>query len=171
MSESPFTSCSAELAEILARLVRARYRLKAAMPATMAKLKAGLNGYPIERAADIELLHNIGLTLSHQQEPITMGELSRALDVPVSSATRIVDWLVKDGYAERQSDPDDRRIVRVTLTEAGLETYRTISAFVRGRVQQWLSHFTPEECIQLVYLLRKLLDAWEEEGQELKSQA
>jgi len=41
-----------------------------------------------------------------------MGELSKALDVPLSTATRIADC-GQERYAERSPDPKDRRVVRV----------------------------------------------------------
>ena len=37
----------------------------------------------------------------------TMGELSQALAMPLPTATRMVDWCVENGYAERLSDASD----------------------------------------------------------------
>ncbi len=52
-----------------------------------------------------------------------MGKLSEAAGVPPSTATRMVDWLVEGGYAERFANLEDRRIARVGLTETGRELY------------------------------------------------
>src|SRR5947209_6699489 len=65
-----------------------------------------------KRMQDHDLFVRIGMVLSRSEAPPPMGELSKALDVPLSTATRIVDGLVEHGYAERVNDPDDRRIVR-----------------------------------------------------------
>jgi len=92
-----------------------------------------------------------------------MGELSQALDVPLSSATRIVDHLVKHEYAQRLADPDDRRIVRVSLTDTGQRLFRGLDEFIQSRLEQILRHFTPEEQETLLGLLRKLLSALSEE--------
>ncbi len=54
----------------------------------------------------------------------------------------MVGCLVEGGYAERSADPEDRRIVRVGLTGAGRELYRTINVFVGQRVKQVLRQFT-----------------------------
>jgi DNA-binding MarR family transcriptional regulator len=35
------------------------------------------------------------------------------------TVTSVVDTLVRDGYVERRRDPDDRRVVRLYLTDAG----------------------------------------------------
>ena len=94
--------------------------------------------------------------------PITMGELSRELQVPLSTATRTMDWLVNNGYAQRLPDPKDRCVVRVELTEAGKETYRTINTFILKKVGQALSQFTPGEQETFILLLNKVLNAFDE---------
>ncbi len=68
-----------------------------------------------------------------------MGELSRDLEVPLSTATRTMDWLVNNGYAQRLPDPKDRRVVRVELTGKGKETFQAISTFMLARVEQAMS--------------------------------
>jgi DNA-binding MarR family transcriptional regulator len=90
-----------------------------------------------------------------------MGELSRALQVPLSTATRIMDWLVKNGYAGRLPDPEDRRIVRVTLTETGQEMYYTINDYLMERFEKLMGQFSLQERESLLSLLSKLSDALE----------
>ena len=46
-------------------------------------------------------LLRVFMILAHSKTPLTMGELSAALKVPLSSATRIVDWLVRGNFLER----------------------------------------------------------------------
>ena len=45
---------------------------------------------------------------------VTAGELARFTGLTTGAVTGIIDRLVKAGYAERVSDPDDRRRVLVT---------------------------------------------------------
>ncbi len=56
----------------------------------------------------------------------TMGRLSERLGVRQNALTQAADRLVKHALAERLSDPNDRRIVRLRLTETG-------TAWVRQR--------------------------------------
>ncbi len=107
---------------------------------------------------DFDLFFQVGALLVQQGEPVTMGELSQTLEVPLSTATRIVDRLVANEYAQRLPDAEDRRIVRVALTETGQYTYRVIDEFFQTRLRQILSHFTPDEQGSLLALLNKLLD-------------
>ncbi len=88
---------------------------------------------------------------------ITMGEFSNALAVPLSTATRTADWLVDNGFIRRLQDPEDRRIVRVALTDTGRETYRVIDRYIRGRIQQVFSTLTKEELTILLTLVSKVV--------------
>lgn len=167
MPELSLALHTTQITEIVRHIIRLRPRLKAMLPENLARVKARLDSLHPDGAhgnpADYELLYHIGVILSRQPGPMTMGELSKALDVPLSTATRIVDWLVKSGYAQRLPDPEDRRIVRVTLTDAGQEVYKAGNEFVRKRVEQLLRRFTPGECENLVLLLGKLVEALEEQ--------
>jgi DNA-binding MarR family transcriptional regulator len=91
-----------------------------------------------------------------------MGDLSRALNVPLSSATRVVDLLVKSSCVERLADPDDRRVVRVALTETGAAISRAVNSAIQRRAERMLRPFTPPERETLIVLLRKLVAGLEE---------
>ena len=109
-----------------------------------------------KRLHDHDLFYRIGMVLTRSVEPPPMGELSKALDVPLSTATRIVEGLVETGYAERIADPDDRRVVRIALTEDGRRLYLAMYNYIRERIDTVLSLFTADERAQLIGLLQKL---------------
>jgi DNA-binding MarR family transcriptional regulator len=161
------TSDAAALAEVLRRLFTIRSRIQITLPEEIASAKARLDetrpGGRDGLSTDYELLHRIARILIFQPEPISMGELSRALEVPLSSATRIVDWLEDNRFAERLPDPSDRRVVRIELTEAGREIYRAGNAMMQKRIEKWLQRFTSEETTELVRLLDKLAGTMEDE--------
>jgi len=103
-----------------------------------------------------ELVFDILMTLSGREEPFTMGELSTAIGVSLSTSTRLVSKFVESNLVERLSDPDDRRLVRVTLTEKGRTLFRNLEDFMASRTSGFLNQFSEEERILLVLLLRKL---------------
>ncbi len=107
---------------------------------------------------DFMLLFRVFTILVHRKTPPTMGEVSADLNIPLSSATRTVDWLVGANIVERVSDPDDRRVVRVQLTEIGHQLYRTEMEYRKTQIQRLMAHFSQEEQEQLLHLLRKVLD-------------
>jgi DNA-binding MarR family transcriptional regulator len=87
----------------------------------------------------------------------TMGELAKKLDVPLSTTTRMVTWLVDNGYVARHVDESDRRIVRIALTEKGMQLYNVATEFFARIVKQDLSMLTKEEQMILLTLLRKIV--------------
>ena len=109
---------------------------------------------------DKAFLYRIFMLLSQNEEPLTMGRLSSELDIPLSTATRIVDGLVQAGIVERVNDPSDRRVVRVGMSENGRELYEAGMTYNRQRIARLLNVFTAEEQEQLLKLMNKLFDAF-----------
>lgn len=101
------------------------------------------------------IFHRVGSML-YTKPSLTMGELSRTLSVPFYTATRMVDSLVATGLLERLSDPDDRRIVRVALTDDGIRMYEAIDADVKQNIERILARLIPEEQNTLIALLHKI---------------
>jgi DNA-binding MarR family transcriptional regulator len=114
------------------------------------------SGYGSE---DHGFVFRILILLSQSVEPLTMSELSSELNVPMSTATRIVDGLVRSGMAERVNDSNDRRVVRVGMSQNGRELYETGMAYNKQRIAKLLKNFTAEEQAQLLKLMNKLFDA------------
>ncbi len=109
-------------------------------------------------------VHRVLMTLAQATHPPSMGELSAELGVPLSTATRAVDWLVAGAFVERVDDPDDRRTVRVRMTTRGQKIYQAFADFNRQRIARILRAFTPAEQSQLLKLMNRLLDSFQAEG-------
>jgi DNA-binding MarR family transcriptional regulator len=110
-------------------------------------------------AGDYEFVFRILMLLSQNADTLTMSELSSELNVPMSTATRIVDGLVRGEMVERVNDPADRRVVRVGMSRNGRELYETGMAYSKQRITKLLENFSAEEQSQLVRLMNKLFDA------------
>ncbi len=155
-----------DLIDILLRLFYLRRRFRGKLPEQILNIKASIQEHnlreKIEQISDHDVFFILGFVFSRQSEPITMGELSRILGVPYSTATRTVDWLVENGYVQRLADPDDRRVVRVELTETGKELYRAMNDLLLESAEQFLHNFSPEERKELGRLLGKLVDNLEQ---------
>lgn len=108
---------------------------------------------------DHSFLFRILILLSQSENPLTMSELSAELNVPMSTATRIVDWLVRGNMVERVNDPKDRRVVRVGMSKSGRELYETAMAYTKQRIARLLKDFTMEEQTQLLNLMNKLFES------------
>lgn len=70
------------------------------------------------------------LTFVATSGPASLAALAAAEQVRAPTMTRVVDSLVADGLALREPDPNDRRAVRISATQAGR---RLIEAGRTGR--------------------------------------
>jgi DNA-binding MarR family transcriptional regulator len=150
---------AAEILEIFQRAISIRINLTPSEH--VLKFKRRLEYFNPEAGdsqLDFMLLFHVFTILEHRKTPPTMGEMSTELNIPLSSATRNVDWLVSNNIVERIDDPDDRRVVRVRLTETGHQLYQTEMAYRETQIQRLIAHFSSEEQGQLLHLLRKMLE-------------
>ncbi|MCU1497056.1 MAG: transcriptional regulator, MarR family, partial [Acidimicrobiales bacterium] len=67
--------------------------------------------------------------------PIPIGTLADVEQVAAPTATKVVDKLHAAGLVQRLADPADRRVSRVSLTDAGA----ALLAEVRDRKTAWLA--------------------------------
>ena len=154
---------SNQIAELVHGFLQIEIKFRTMLPKELVQLQDRLTEtHPTKEephgAPNDTLFYRVSYSLYRKDTP-TMGELSEALSVPLSTATRMVDWLVKNGYARRLPDPEDRRIVRVTLTSNGREIYKAIESYIEQRFQQILSCLTVEEQGTLYTLLRRVMSA------------
>jgi len=67
------------------------------------------------------------LNFLHGNEDSKMSDLAHFMSVSTAAMTGMVDRLVKNGYAAREYDPGDRRIIKIKLTNKGDELARKIN--------------------------------------------
>ena len=89
----------------------------------------------------------------------SMVELSAALRIDASTATRAVDRLVETGMATRRRSEEDARTVMVELTGQGRALERRLTAERLNHMQAILDRLGPEERRQLADSLGSLLAA------------
>jgi len=86
----------------------------------------------------------------------TSASLADKAGVTRATMTGLIDTLVKDGLAVRETDPTDRRLVRITATGAGRELIEeTFPRYLRF-IGEIMSVLSPEEQTGLARLLQKL---------------
>lgn len=72
--------------------------------------------------------------------PLSMSDLARRLGISPSTVTRNLQRLEKSGLVERFADPDDARVARVRLTDAGRHAAGDLAeqeiAFARSILQE-----------------------------------
>jgi DNA-binding MarR family transcriptional regulator len=88
--------------------------------------------------------------------PQSVATLAEALTVTPPTASRMCDRLVHKGLVRRRTDRQDRRQVRLALTEPGRRLVDTVSARRREEIATLLSGIPPEEQRSVVASLRRL---------------
>lgn len=104
--------------------------------------------------SEIAVLDTLGA-----EAPMTMGILAARVRLPLSTASRVVDRLVARGMLERDRPEENRRIVRVTLAEAGRKLYRTALAGRIAGAERMLAGLTAPERRDLIRLFQKIAES------------
>ncbi len=91
-----------------------------------------------------------------QEHELTLKQLEGLLHVAQPTAAGIVIRLEQKGYVECFADAADRRVKRVSITDAGLECCKDAQRHIRDMEDQLLSGLTEPEKELFCSLLRKI---------------
>ncbi|MEO6985363.1 MAG: MarR family winged helix-turn-helix transcriptional regulator [Paralcaligenes sp.] len=108
----------------------------------------------------------IGLT-AKQWKPLFMichheintpAELSRATNVDTGAMTRVLDRLEAKGFIGRHRCLEDRRVVKLDLTDSGKQVVGGILGPVADTLNCHLAGFSKQETEQLLSFLQRMID-------------
>jgi DNA-binding MarR family transcriptional regulator len=91
----------------------------------------------------------------------TPGDLARWLDHNAGAMTRLLDRLEDKGYVRRHPHAEDRRALRIELTEAGQALWRMISRSSEKTQNEALHDLSESERQTLFALLVRVRDTME----------
>lgn len=94
----------------------------------------------------------------HYPEGISVSELSRAMHIKPPSVTSLITGLERANMAERRMDPNDRRIVRIKLTDAGNEFIDNNQKRMFLRIKDLVEYLGPEKSKTLAELINETYD-------------
>lgn len=109
------------------------------------------------------------LHLLHQLcevESLTMSDIAQRCHLSLSSATQIIDRLVKDGSIERGVDEHDRRIVRIAITKAGRQLFEEMRQHRHQKLKEIFSHVPAADIKALIRIQTNLIHALEAKEEE-----
>ena len=109
--------------------------------------------------AEVSLPQLRVLVILASQGPQSLNALARNLDVHPSNATRACDKLVEAGLLSRAENPSDRRVLELSLTEAGHGLVDKVMEHRREQVQDLLTAVPADERKVLAAALRRLAAA------------
>ncbi|WP_367821800.1 MarR family winged helix-turn-helix transcriptional regulator [Streptomyces sp. LMG1-1-1.1] len=103
-------------------------------------------------------------TVAHFGEPPRMADLAARLEVVPRAVTSLVDGLEAGDRVRRVPDPNNRRVIRIELTDAGRATLRELRSARRAAAEDILAPLTVEQREVLGGLLSALVDRGPESG-------
>lgn len=83
------------------------------------------------------------------QEKMSMTRIAESLRVSAQQATRLVDGLIKAGYAKRYQAPENRRLVLIRPTTAGVDYMHSLKARALPLLGEAFDGITDEQLKQL----------------------
>src|SRR5665213_1540186 len=93
--------------------------------------------------------------LEDAPEGLGMTELANRILFSKSGLTRVVDRMEATGLVRRERPPEDRRVVKVLLTPAGLDALNSARAVHRRGIQEhFVSHLNPAALEALAGMLQ-----------------
>lgn len=100
----------------------------------------------------------------YEHGPQTISQLAAGIGISQGWASRIVDEMERAGYLERQRDPADRRVVRVSLVPAAVERVERAYRWRGDAVEAALAGTSAEEAAVIEGFLRRFVEAARSEG-------
>lgn len=101
-------------------------------------------------------------TVAHYDGPPRMADLAQRLDVVPRAVTTLVDGLEAGGRVRRVPDPDSRRVVRIEITDEGIDTLRSLRDARRAAAEEILAPLTADQREVLGGLLTALVNGMPE---------
>ncbi len=104
------------------------------------------------------------LLVVERQGELSMSQICDAMNMPMSTATGIVDRMVKKGILQRERSETDRRIVVVNMTEKGREIIEHYVGVLNSYLEQIEASLTEEEQQLLYKIFLKIADILSRKG-------
>jgi DNA-binding MarR family transcriptional regulator len=94
--------------------------------------------------------------LARKQEGVSVKELAETLGVTSGAVTQFIDALVEKKLVRRQEDANDRRLLRMKLTDLAKAKFGSFKKDYFARVSLAFTTMSDEEIVRLIELLNKI---------------
>jgi DNA-binding MarR family transcriptional regulator len=100
-------------------------------------------------AEDVTVPQLRALVLVGGRGPLRAADIASELEIDSSTATRLIDRLVRKGLLDRSRDETDRRVVWLAATAEGKRLLQAMNRHRRSSIGQMLARMDPEARQQL----------------------
>lgn len=93
---------------------------------------------------------------------INMSQIAEIVNLPMSTATGMIERLVKSGYVKRERSEEDRRIVAIRLTDEGKAIITQVKEIIYNFIEKIGESLTTEEIQMIVKVIEKVVSKFSE---------
>ena len=102
-------------------------------------------------------LNTLHILFENYPDPVSANELKKRILVSNPDVTRLLDRLVKKDYVQRETCPDNRRKIDISLTEVGRKVFLEAHKAAKSVLGNFFEdRITKDEAKELRRLLHKL---------------
>ncbi|TWH81400.1 MarR family winged helix-turn-helix transcriptional regulator [Sedimentibacter saalensis] len=101
--------------------------------------------------SEMHVIDNIGVNKER-----TMSDTAKDLKVTSGTLTTAIDNLIKKGYVERRRSVEDRRVIKIKLTDKGMEAFKAHEDFHKDLVISALQQLDSKEEELLIKVLSNI---------------
>ena len=106
------------------------------------------------------------MSLDGDKKAFTVTEISNLLQITPAGVTHLINPLEGAGYIERLPDKNDRRIVRIGLTQKGTQVAEALISEVRENLIGLVNHLGEEDSKTLIRLMSKSIEFFASQFQD-----
>jgi DNA-binding MarR family transcriptional regulator len=99
------------------------------------------------------------LVIAQARDP-TVGVIAKELGIGLSSASQLVERLVRSGWIERRGHPHDRRVILCSLTKKGARWQQQLLDGLKT-IREWLNQMSDDDVQALARGLNALMSVAE----------
>ena len=92
-----------------------------------------------------------------EKQGVKMSELAKAAGLEPSTMTGLLDRMERDGYVYRKADPDDRRALKIYLTETGATMREPAARLVEDTMEMLFEGIENQEIDTINDVLYKVM--------------
>lgn len=119
------------------------------------KIKEAIRPFDLTHAQ----LNALYTLMEHDPDPVSANELKKSILVNNPDVTRLIDRLVKKDFVVRQTCPENRRKVDISLTDSGRKLFESAHIAAKQTMGNYFEdRISEEEAAELRRILHKIRD-------------
>lgn len=100
------------------------------------------------------------ILLISRRKNVNVSEVAEYINAPLNTATGVISRLEKKNVLERKRDTDDKRVVKITLTEEGEALIEDEKKLIGYYVEEVYKSLTDEEKIAAISIVNKVISVF-----------